>query len=177
MARSRLWEKNNPEKVKESDRRYYQKNSTNILERCRIWRQDNIERNKETKRKYYQDHSDEIKRKTLLWQKQNPERANKNASKWAREHPEQRKLASLRRRVVEMNAEGDFTIGEWDLLKKQYGYTCPCCDRKEPEISLTIDHIIPLIKGGSNYIENIQPLCQSCNSSKNTKIIKYDNKL
>ncbi len=73
------------------------------------------------------------------------------------------------------NAEGSCTFGEWELLKKQYGFKCPSCGKYEPEIKLTIDHIIPLSKGGSNYIENIQPLCGNCNSKKNTKIIKYIN--
>lgn len=72
------------------------------------------------------------------------------------------------------NANGNFTQGEWELLKKQYNYTCPCCHKSEPKIKLTADHIIPLSKGGSNYIENIQPLCGSCNCKKHTKIIKYD---
>ncbi len=65
------------------------------------------------------------------------------------------------------------TFGEWELLKKQYGYTCPCCKKSEPDIKLTEDHIIPLSKGGSDLIENIQPLCRSCNCKKYTKIIKY----
>ena len=69
------------------------------------------------------------------------------------------------------NAEGSHTFGEWELLKKQYGYTCPSCGKSEPDIKLTIDHIIPLSKGGSNFIENIQPLCLKCNMRKSAKLV------
>jgi len=78
------------------------------------------------------------------------------------------------RRALKYNAEGSHTQGEWQLLKKQYGFICPCCKRKESEIKLTEDHIIPLSRGGSDWIENIQPLCVSCNSRKHAKTIKYE---
>lgn len=78
-----------------------------------------------------------------------------------------------RRRTLKMNAEGSHTLGEWQTLLAQYNYTCLSCGKMEPDIVLTEDHIIPLSKGGSNNIENIQPLCKSCNSKKHTKIVDY----
>ena len=77
------------------------------------------------------------------------------------------------RRIRKLNATGFHTLGEWENLKAQYNWTCPGCGKKEPKIKLEEDHVIPLTKGGSDNIENIQPLCRSCNAKKYTKIIKY----
>ncbi len=39
--------------------------------------------------------------------------------------------------------------------------------------NLTIDHIVPYIKGGKNKISNYQTLCFSCNGEKGADIIDY----
>ena len=102
-----------------------------------------------------------------------------HCSKLGDKHPrwkggyENNKFLQKRRRARKKGADGSHTLGEWDLLKKQYGHRCPACGKEEPEIKLTEDHIVPLVKGGSDYIENIQPLCRSCNSRKYTKVIKF----
>ena len=76
-------------------------------------------------------------------------------------------------RARKLKAEGSYSFQQWEELKKKYNYMCLCCKQQEPFIKLTADHIIPLTKGGSNDIGNIQPLCRSCNGRKFVSSIDY----
>jgi hypothetical protein len=67
-----------------------------------------------------------------------------------------------------LNAGGTITRDEWLAVCEKYNNKCAICHQ---ELPLTMDHIIPLSKGGTHTINNIQPLCKSCNSRKSNKII------
>jgi 5-methylcytosine-specific restriction endonuclease McrA len=49
-------------------------------------------------------------------------------------------------------------------------YRCQGCCETANETHLTIDHIIPLARGGTNDISNLQTLCLKCNQQKKDKI-------
>lgn len=74
-----------------------------------------------------------------------------------------------RQKLKRKGVPGHFTHEQFEALKAVVKYMCLCCKQHEPYIKLTADHIIPISKGGTNDISNIQPLCHSCNSRKSTK--------
>jgi 5-methylcytosine-specific restriction endonuclease McrA len=75
-------------------------------------------------------------------------------------------LKANQRRVQKLGNGGSHTLKEWKELKKKYNFSCLMCGKKEPDVTLSKDHVIPLHYGGTDSIENIQPLCRSCNSKK-----------
>ena len=92
-------------------------------------------------------------------------------------HERARKLqqmGAMRYRARKMGAEGTHTLEEWEALKKEYIFRCAACGEQEPVIKLTEDHIKPLSIGGSNCIDNIQPLCRTCNCKKGINFLKYN---
>lgn len=149
---------------KETGRRWAKANPHKAREYRKRWGQRNPDRLKEYQEKYRE-------KRRLYDKKRSKERYEK--VKNTESYRARGAVARHRRRARLKMAEGNFTKEEWMALKAHYQYTCLCCHRKEPDIKLHADHVIPLAKGGSNYISNIQPLCCSCNTSKKDKTIDY----
>jgi cytidyltransferase-like protein len=115
------------------------------------------ERQRESKRKY----SKENREVANLWRRLN----SKKVQGWNR-----------RRYMQKKGVVGFHSDTEWEELKNSFGFRCAECGISEDELlirwegtqftKLTRDHILPISKGGTDFIQNIRPLCISCNSSK-----------
>ncbi len=75
-----------------------------------------------------------------------------------------------RRRMRVARARGTHTHQQWVGLCAIFNHQCAACSRAA---ALTKDHIIPVSRGGSDAIGNLQPLCQRCNSVKFTRDISF----
>lgn len=59
-----------------------------------------------------------------------------------------------------------FTYDERSAILKSTGSKCACCGRKLTTKTLTVEHIIPISRGGTNDMENLTALCETCNKDK-----------
>jgi 5-methylcytosine-specific restriction endonuclease McrA len=136
------------------------------LNYCKDCKKAEMKHNRSLKRERYIEYerqrNQKEKRKAHLYA---------NLKRWRRENPQKMAVQLARRRARKLDAEGDFTVEEFEALCEKYGNACLRCGDRE--VLLTPDHVVPLSLGGSNLTENIQPLCSNCNSWKNVKVIDY----
>src|SRR4029077_4306219 len=57
----------------------------------------------------------------------------------------------------------------WNRLRQKLS----ACMKCGSTWNLSVDHIVPRSKGGTNHPFNLQVLCRSCNSKKSTKVQNY----
>jgi len=146
------------EKARVTLRRWREKNKEKIY----LWRNKYKEYDKE----YREKNKEKIREYSRLARQKNPT----YRLDWQRKNVDKVRANKSAYRARKAGNGGSFTSGEWKNLCEKYDNKCLCCGK---ETKLTADHIIPVTRGGTSNIDNIQPLCRSCNSAKHTKEIDY----
>lgn len=152
----RKYQAAHPERVLAQGRRRYAANPEKKRKLAREYAAANRERARETARR---------------WNAANPERKRKNDRKRQKANPDKARANSARRRAIKKGNGGSYTVTEWQTLCAQYNNQC--IGPGPHGGGLQADHVVPLKKGGTGNITNIQPLCSSCNGRKGTKTIDY----
>lgn len=152
MEKDREWRKNNPDKVKEIKDRYKKNNPmAGII----------------SSKKYQRGHRESVLSCRRRWMNANREKTRESARRYRKKYPKRRNEQENLRRCRKMGNGGRYTESEWLDVCRRYGNRCLCCGRDD--VQLTADHVVPIARGGSNDISNIQPLCRKCNSSKGAR--------
>lgn len=92
------------------------------------------------------------------------------AKKWGTSVKDQNKQTRAQR-LSAAREKATHTNEEWSQMVSFFDHTCVRCGARETE--LVQDHIVPLYQGGCDGIQNIQPLCRRCNSSKGPEAIDF----
>lgn len=132
-------------------------------ERCSAWYAANKERAKENQRKYNELNADSQKAANKRWVQNNLEKVRQIKADWKKRNPESNKAYKQRKRLK----GGSFPLAEWKVRLSEFNGWCPYCG--ESGNKLSVDHVVPICKGGTNAIENLIPCCRPCNNKKHTK--------
>lgn len=200
--RSKLWRQKNPERVNAYARLYAKRPHVKHkqAQASRLWRQKNRKhmrtyykkygqqpKQMAYKKKYWRKNKKYLSRAFKEWSQKNRHTVRKAGYRYFKRHKKvvhkrnkiyrQQNMDKVlfwirRRKTARLKTKGQHTLQEWLKLRKKTNGVCPCCKERVGLTKLTPDHIIPLAKGGSDYIWNIQPLCKKCNSSKGARHTK-----
>jgi 5-methylcytosine-specific restriction endonuclease McrA len=167
LVQNREYRKNNPEKVRVAWDKWENEHPDRMKESKEARDNDPIrqEKRKAYAHQYYLDNRDKIiERSCDWWANRTPkQRKEHNELVMRRYHRDDKWRLRLRIRDAWQRAGGNFTRDEWIEVLEEYDYRCAYCGSKE---DITIDHAIPISKGGLNIKSNIVPACHKCNSKK-----------
>jgi len=155
------------DEITEYYKQYYKDHKDKIIEYNKQWYEDNKGEILKHQKQYYLDNSEEIAK----YQKQ------------YRQTPEGKladKNSKHKRRLIKLGTDSKdkTTIEEWNNIILSQNNCCLMCNKEFSEdLKPTMDHIIPLNRWNEfpdviiHSKDNIQALCQSCNSRKGVKLI------
>ena len=144
----------------------------------RKWREKNRAKMNEQRRAHYLKNTEVILEKQRQWWQSNPGKAKalyqKNvarARQWRHENPVMARTIWHRRR--------ERVRATWDksainilsqLVSSSARLKCAICGKNMPQSDRTIDHVIPLSKGGTGDIWNLSIVHRMCNILKAAKV-------
>lgn len=103
----------------------------------------------------------------VSWQAKNRARVRSYKRKWKRANPLRVAWHTAQRNH---RLRGSVTWAEWRGVLRFYGNKCLQCGSVE---RVEMDHVVPIAKGGRHVVENLQPLCRSCNGAKGIKSLDF----
>jgi 5-methylcytosine-specific restriction endonuclease McrA len=133
------------------------------------WYKNNKEKSRANSEKYAQNHKDKINEYSRKSYAKNIEKNRARVKDWKQRNPEMAKEHVRRRRARKHSAEGSHSAKDIINQLHKQSNRCFYCDKELTDYHA--DHVIPLSKGGSDYIENIVITCPTCNHRKSSKLL------
>ena len=161
-ARARRWYNDHPERARASREDWKSRNPERHRAAIDAHRAANREHYREMMRRYARKNADRLYRQYRVRYEATKAQVRAKSAAWLRAHPERaREMAmvkAMRRRGAPLNSEAR---GYARLLLLD-----PCCYCGAQASRPSIDHIVPLSRGGTSAWDNLTAACSACNSSK-----------
>lgn len=168
LRRDTYWR--NPDKHRASSRRY----RINNPNRWNEWAEPQKERLLDAKREWRRNNPELVKHYKSTSQRRHPEGLRRRVKRWALKNPQKLRTYTLNRVARVRNAEGTHTDIDIQRIYDEQEGRCTYCGISvyfEVPFDVHVDHIHPLIRGGTNWPDNLAIACQHCNDSKGSKTL------
>ena len=162
--KNKTYKVKNKLKIQESGKRYYSENKDEIS----IKNKKHYELNKARIKEYFDNRKHLKAAYDADYNFENKEKISEQSKKWKRLNPEKVSAYNRNRRAIFRKAKGTHSAEDVIFLLNSQKGLCVYC-KSECSNNYHVDHIQPLIHGGSNWPENLQILCPPCNLSKGAK--------
>lgn len=167
-GRSADWRAINPAKVKEMSKTYAAKNSAAIKESKAKYRAGNQEKVKAYASEWVKKNKIKKSAYNSAYRKAHVARIKDREAKRRSEQPEIGRIHCRNRKARKIGVGGTLSKNIAAKLFKLQKGKCPCC-RLPLGDSYHLDHIVPLVGGGTNTDDNVQLLRAGCNLEKARK--------
>jgi 5-methylcytosine-specific restriction endonuclease McrA len=136
-------------------RRWQKEHPENVLSYQRVYRQrhpERIKRYPENDKKWRLKNKDKVNQKVKDWYAKHPGKKQELTKRYDALHPEERRARRREYKARKKNAVGTITAAEWQVVLDKYNHRCvyPGCNNTD----VTMDHVIPLVLGGTHTIGN-----------------------
>jgi 5-methylcytosine-specific restriction endonuclease McrA len=147
------WYAANPERVSVLSKEWKRKNKEKVSAYNQKWNAENAELRSSLGRE---------------WREANKEKVATDLAAWRESNRDLSRAYIHRRRALLLSAEGSHTAQDIKEIYAAQKGRCAYCKIKVGD-KYHVDHIQPLIKGGSNDKRNLQICCPTCNNRKHAK--------
>ena len=158
------YQKAYPDRVRRSNRAYKAAHAEHIQATQRAYNAAHKEERLASSKAYYVAHKDEIANHNRLYYEAHKEKVRIRKRTYRIANPDINRANVARHRALKRGALTTLTVAQWKAIVAAYKGKCAYCGA-EPK-KLTIDHVLPLARGGHHTTENVVPACLPCNSRK-----------
>lgn len=169
IERSKKWNKDNPEYVKNHNEEYYEQRKMSLLENNRIYRQ--TPQGKAAALRAREKSREKNRERARLWRLNHPGATTIQQQAWKAKNPEKYRLSNANkygRRKQLGAANWKLSVEQLSAFVISQDGGCYYCE-KSLLGGFHLDHKTPLSKGGLHVLKNMCLSCPSCNLRKHNK--------
>ena len=152
IARATQWNKDHPEQFAATNQRSYQAHREERMECHAAYREENREDTRIRGRRSRARNPEHYQKKNAQWRKDNPTKIT--------EYAQERRARILNAPVVER-------IDRKAIIARDRSI-CHICGKHIIPTEMSLDHLVPLARGGSHAAQNLACAHRRCNSQRST---------